>query len=79
MRVTISKWGNSLGVRIPRSVAEDAGISDGSIMDVRFEDGRLIAVPVPDDVTLESLLADVTPDNLHDEQFVSRPRGRETW
>ncbi|MHB1224102.1 MAG: AbrB/MazE/SpoVT family DNA-binding domain-containing protein [Gemmatimonadaceae bacterium] len=79
MRVTISKWGNSLGVRIPRSVAEDAGIGDGSIVDVRFEDGRLIAVPVPDDVTLESLLAEVTPDNLHDEQFVGRPRGREAW
>ncbi len=79
MRVTVNRWGNSLGVRIPRSVAEDAGIRDGSLVDVRFEDGRLIAVPVSEAVTLDELLAGVTPENLHGEQFGDLPRGAEEW
>lgn len=79
MRVTVNRWGNSLGVRIPRSVAEDAGIRDGSLVDVRFEDGRLIAVPVAEAVTLDELLAGVTPENLHGEQFGDLPRGAEEW
>ncbi len=79
MRVTLSRWGNSLGVRIPRSVAEDAGIGAGSLVDVRFEDGRLIATPVADAVTLDELLAGVTPENLHGAQFDDRARGGEEW
>ena len=79
MRITVSKWGNSLGVRIPRALAEDAKIREGSTVDIRLEDGRLVAEPVPEEPTLESLLAGITPANLHDEQVTGRPRGREAW
>jgi antitoxin MazE len=78
MRATISRWGNSLGLRIPRGLAEDAGLAEGSVIDLRVEDGRLIAEPVAVE-NLESLLAKVTPKNLHRELFVDSPRGRETW
>ena len=79
MRVTVSRWGNSLGVRIPRAVAEDARIAEGSVVDVRVEDGRIVAVLVEAEPTLESLLAGVTKENLHPEQGDDRTRGREAW
>ena len=79
MRVVVSRWGNSLGVRIPRAVAEDARITEGSVVDVRVENGRLVAVPVSDEPTLDALLAGVTEENLHDEQLADAPRGREAW
>ena len=78
MRVTISKWGNSLGIRIPRGLAEDAHLAEGTTLDLRVENGRLVAEPV-EEVTLASLLAGVTADNLHHPQLDDAPRGAEAW
>ena len=38
MRVAIRKWGNSLALRIPKSVADDAVITLGSEVDLRVDD-----------------------------------------
>jgi antitoxin MazE len=78
VRATVSRWGNSLGLRIPRGLAEDAGLSEGSSIDLRVENGRLIVEPVAVE-SLESLLAKVTPKNLHGELLIDAPRGREVW
>ena len=78
MRATISKWGNSLGLRIPRGLAEDAGLAEGSLVEFRVENGRLVAEPVTVE-NLEALLSKVTAKNRHDELFVDSPRGREAW
>ena len=78
MRATVSRWGNSLGLRIPRGIAEDAGLAEGSLLDLRVENGRLIAEPVVVE-DLESLLAKVTPKNVRRELLVDSPRGREIW
>jgi len=78
MRATISKWGNSLGLRIPRGLAEDAGLAEGSLVELRVENGRLVAEPVTVE-NLEALLSKVTAKNRHDELFVDAPRGREAW
>jgi antitoxin MazE len=78
MRATVSRWGNSLGLRIPRGIAEDAGLAEGSLLDLRVENGRLIAEPVVVE-NLESLLAKVTPKNVHRELLVDSPRGLEIW
>lgn len=78
MRVTVSKWGNSLGIRIPRGVAQDAQIAEGTELDVRVEDGRMVleALPAP---KLDQLLARVASDNLHGELMSDAPVGREAW
>ena len=34
MRVKISKWGNSLGVRLPKALAEQTGLHDGQVVDL---------------------------------------------
>lgn len=83
MRVQVRKWGNSLALRIPRSVAEDAGVRDGTILDVGVTRGKLVAVPVaPEAASLESLLRRVTRRNLHGEMETGARRGRrgrEVW
>ena len=78
MRATISKWGNSLGLRIPRGLAEDAGLAEGSVVELRLEEGRIVAEPVMAE-KLGALLAKVTSKNRHRELFVDTPRGREAW
>ena len=46
MRTTIRKRGNSLGVRIPSALAEDARLHDGAEVDVTVREGQLVIVPV---------------------------------
>jgi antitoxin MazE len=64
-------------VRIPRSIAEGAGLVDGTSVEVMLEGGQIIVRPAAH--TLESLVAGVTPENIHGETATGRPVGREVW
>lgn len=64
MLSNVSKWGNSLGIRIPRSIAEQLGISEGIPIELTVEDDHLLIHKV---YRLESLLARITPENIHSE------------
>lgn len=80
MRVRVRKWGNSLALRIPKPFAADAGVVDGTVVDVSVSEGRLVAAPVHVRRTrLADLLAKVTNANLHDEVDTGGRVGREVW
>ena len=66
MQAKIQKWGNSLGVRIPRGLAEEVGLGAGTDVSLSAKDGELVLRPsVPSRLRLADLLADVTPENIH--------------
>lgn len=66
MQVIIKKWGNSPSVRIPASVMKDANLSVDDVVDVRAEHGRVVIEPVyPTEIDLHSLIAGITPENVH--------------
>jgi antitoxin MazE len=74
----LQEWGNGLGLRIPKALAEEAGVSTGSEVDLSLEDGRLIVTPVRRvEFDLERLLAKVSDVNLHSEVDTGDPVGRE--
>jgi antitoxin MazE len=76
----IQKWGNSLGLRIPKPFADEIGIRTGSAVDLSLEEGRLVVrARAATDLRLDEMLAEVTAENLHDEIVTGRPRGREAW
>lgn len=79
MRTRVSKWGNSLGIRIPKAFAEEVEVSEGSEVDLSVAEGRLIVEPIAETWKLEELLEGVTEENLHDEIPTAEPRGRESW
>lgn len=77
MRSHVTKWGNSLAVRIPRGFAKQAGFTEGSPVDLIVERDRIVvAKPVP---SLADLVAGITPENRHAETDWGPARGRETW
>ena len=45
LRIRVSKWGNSLGIRVPKSVVEDLGLSEGSAVEIEPRDGEYIIRP----------------------------------
>ena len=80
MQTKIQKWGNSLGVRIPRSFATEARVDAGSTVDISLENGGLRIRPVRRRrYALGELLSKVTPRNLHEEVATRAPVGREAW
>lgn len=66
MQTRVQKWGNSLGVRIPRGLAEELGLGAGSEVSLSARDGDLLVRPaLPARLNLDDLLAEVTTGNLH--------------
>jgi antitoxin MazE len=78
MKVQIQKWGNSLALRIPKSFAVESKIQQGSTVEVSLESGKIIVFPVIEpEFSLDELLAQVTPENLHGEIDAGEPVGKE--
>ena len=66
IQVQISKWGNSLGLRVPRDIAARAGLTEGARVDMEAsDDGRIIITRSRRRFTLEELLAKMTPEREH--------------
>ena len=78
MRVVVKKWGNSASVRIPAAVMQAANLSLNTPVDVREEDGRIVIVPDRSPlVTLDDMLRNVTPENIHKAIEFDEPLGQE--
>lgn len=78
MHTKIRKWGNSLGVRIPRAFAAEARVEDGSTVDISMEEGSLRIRSIRRRYSLRELLKKVNPRNVHDEVATDGPVGRES-
>ena len=61
MQTHIARWGNSLALRIPRSLADRLGLGEGGAVELSVEPGRLVVRPGPR--RLEALLAGITARN----------------
>ena len=79
MQTKIQRWGNSLGVRIPRSFAAEARVEAGSSVDISVEEGSLLIRPLRRRYSLRDLLKKVTARNLHGEVGTGAAVGREAF
>jgi len=61
MHVQVTKWGNSLGVRLPRALAQQIGIDEGQKVNVRASGDKIIIEPVTRRYRLQDILTNVTP------------------
>jgi antitoxin MazE len=72
MQVGVQKWGNSLAVRIPKPLAKDASVTEGTVLNLTVSEG--IATPLlRKKLTLDRLLAKVTKKNRHAEIDTGKP------
>jgi antitoxin MazE len=80
MKVRVQKWGNSLAVRIPKSFATETRIEQDAEVDLSIVEGKLVISPAAGpEVTLEELLARITPENRHGEFETGLSVGAEAW
>jgi len=78
MTLVVRKWGNSLGVRIPRAIAHHAGLVEGTRVSVAVKGGAVVLRP--DDVpSLDDLLASIGPKDRPPVEPWGPPVGNEVW
>lgn len=80
MRSRVQKWGNSLGIRIPRALALEVDVAADSEVEITAKDGKILVSPLRTRLlSLRDLLSKVTDSNLHEEVTTGRPLGKESW
>ena len=79
MQGQIGKWGNSLALRIPSAVAQEAAVSEGKSVEISVESGRIIITPIAKAprYTLDELVAGITEENRHEETDTGPAVGNE--
>jgi antitoxin MazE len=76
----IRKWGNSLAVRLPQSLLAQLNLQADGEVEISIDEGRLILSPVKKpSYRLDELLAQISPESLHDEIDFGKPVGKEVW
>ena len=80
MVIKILKWGNSLGLRIPKSFAREAGVEEGSDVDISLDGDRIVIRPSkPVRYRISDLASEIREDNIHKEITTGDDVGGEVW
>jgi antitoxin MazE len=73
----LSKWGNSLGLRLPKSVAREVRLDEGDTVQVSVDNGTIVIRPSRPRYSLDELVRRITQKNRHDESDWGGPLGDE--
>ena len=76
-KAQIVKWGNSLAIRIPKPVAEKAGVTEGDPIVLEAASGQIKLVLSQRVPSLKELVAQITPENRCEEIRSGPERGKE--
>jgi antitoxin MazE len=77
---TVSKWGNSLAVRIPQAIAKGARLSEGDCLAMDLgRDGSIVLRTARRRYELADLVSRITPKNRHRETDWGEAQGEESW
>ena len=79
MNIKVAKWGNSLGVRIPKPIADESQIAEGDEIEITVVGNEIVIKPCSPKYTLDWLLEGMSEENLHGEVDWGEPVGREQW
>ena len=66
MRGRVARWGNSLGIRIPKSLAQRAGLTPGATVEIEARQGKIVVTSARPHYALAELLVGMTPRAMRD-------------
>ncbi len=76
MEAHLTRWGNSLGLRIPKSLTGRFRLVEGMRVELEAENDRIV-ISMPPRYALDSLLAGMTPQTMRDSFDWGPDLGRE--
>jgi antitoxin MazE len=77
MKAQMVKWGNSLAVRIPKPILEEARLKEGDFLEIEAGEGQIElrrATKIP---TLAQLVSQINPENRYPEISTGQEVGKE--
>ena len=78
MKAQMVKWGNSLAVRIPKPIAEEARLKEGDSIEIEAAaDGHVELRRTSKVPTLSQLVSQITPENRYAETSTGAEVGKE--
>ena len=78
LHTKVSKWGSSLAVRIPKAIAEEWGVEEGTSLELSRNSKSLVMTKRGK--SLEEMVESLkNADYLHPEIETDGPRGNEVW
>ncbi|MGD0509112.1 MAG: AbrB/MazE/SpoVT family DNA-binding domain-containing protein [Terriglobales bacterium] len=77
MKAQMVKWGNSLAVRIPKPIIEEARLKEGDFLEIEAGDGQIELRRVTKIPTLAQLVSQITPDSRYNEISTGPEAGKE--
>ncbi|MBO8159726.1 AbrB/MazE/SpoVT family DNA-binding domain-containing protein [Thermosyntropha sp.] len=75
----IQKWGNSQGIRLPKSILQAVGLKENDKVEIKIKDGGLFILPAKKHKTLEERIAESQGNYKCSEWDTGRPEGNEIW
>lgn len=63
MKARVSKWGNSLAIRLPKAAVEGLKVREGGVVDLTIHDDTLVVRSARPRYRLEDLVSQITPEN----------------
>jgi antitoxin MazE len=79
MEAIVQKWGNSLALRIPKAAAEQLSLSENTQVELVITETEIVIRPARPRYTLEEMLDQITPENIHGEYDLGASQGKEVW
>ena len=67
MVATIKKWGNSYGIRIPKTMINNLSVTEGSNINIVEKNGKIIITPIEVPLTIEDLIEGMTREGVLDQ------------
>ena len=77
MKTSVAKWGNSLAVRLPKDIAEEMRLADGSPVDIKVKAGALVLRPTRPRYKLDDLLVGMSAKAVRAAWTWGPDKGRE--
>ena len=79
MKVSVNRWGNSKGIRLPKAVTEALDIEENDSLNIEIKDGAVILSKPKKEITIEEMFKDYKGGSFQAEIQEFEPEGNEKW
>jgi antitoxin MazE len=80
MEIKLQKWGNSYGIRVPKSILDSLNIKSNDLLNIVQEDNKIIITKTnKNKISLENLFMNYSGDNLSKDFCWDENIGSEIW
>lgn len=80
MKAQLTRWGNSVAIRVPKRILEQAQLREGDLLDLAVNEPGCFSVKrTHAKPSLQEMVDAITPENLHDETDWGPVVGKEVW